>query len=100
MRHRNSLPAAFFAMIAAVGLCAGPAAAQPGPDVIHQPYQLDTGLVSRSISFENPTGRRAKEARRPANSAPPRALRSATSSPVNRSSCATSRGRARFGTSG
>ena len=25
-------------------------------DVIHQPYQLDTGLVSRSISFENPTG--------------------------------------------
>ena len=30
--------------------------AQQGPDVIHQPYQLDTGLVSRSISFENPTG--------------------------------------------
>ncbi len=26
------------------------------PDVIHQPYRLDTGLVSRSISFENPTG--------------------------------------------
>ncbi len=26
------------------------------PDVIHQPYLLDTGLVSRSISFENPTG--------------------------------------------
>ena len=25
-------------------------------DVIHQPYQLDIGLVSRSISFENPTG--------------------------------------------
>ena len=24
--------------------------------MIHQPYQLDTGLVSRSISFENPTG--------------------------------------------
>jgi hypothetical protein len=29
--------------------------AQP-VDVIHQPYLLDTGLVSRSISFENPTG--------------------------------------------
>jgi len=26
------------------------------PDVTDQPYQLDTGLVSRSISFENPTG--------------------------------------------
>ena len=25
-------------------------------DVIHQPYLLDTGLVSRSISFENPSG--------------------------------------------
>ena len=24
--------------------------------MIHQPYLLDTGLVSRSISFENPTG--------------------------------------------
>jgi len=32
------------------------AAAQQPPDVIHQPYLLDTGLVSRSISFENPTG--------------------------------------------
>jgi len=31
------------------------APAQP-PDVIHQPYQLNTGLVSRSISFENPSG--------------------------------------------
>lgn len=26
------------------------------PDVINQPYLLDTGLISRSISFENPTG--------------------------------------------
>ena len=25
-------------------------------DLITQPYRLDTGLVSRSISFENPTG--------------------------------------------
>jgi hypothetical protein len=25
-------------------------------DVIHEPYLLDTGLVSRSICFENPTG--------------------------------------------
>ena len=33
-----------------------PSLAQPGADVIHQPYALDTGLVSRSISFENPTG--------------------------------------------
>ncbi|MCR4411931.1 MAG: DUF2961 domain-containing protein [Thermoguttaceae bacterium] len=40
----------------AAGLFWGvPAAADP-PDVIHQPFRLDTGLVSRSISFENPTG--------------------------------------------
>lgn len=26
------------------------------PDVLDQPYDLNTGLVSRSISFENPTG--------------------------------------------
>ena len=30
--------------------------AEQPPDPIHQPYQLNTGLVSRSISFENPTG--------------------------------------------
>jgi len=28
----------------------------PAPDLLTEPYQLDTGLVSRSISFENPTG--------------------------------------------
>ena len=33
-----------------------PARAEQPPDLIHQPYQLNTGLVSRSISFENPTG--------------------------------------------
>ena len=36
-------------------LAASPASAQP-VDLIHQPYLLDTGLTSRSISFENPTG--------------------------------------------
>lgn len=42
----------------AVGLlCAAarPASSAP-PNLIGQPYQLDTGLTSRSISFENPTG--------------------------------------------
>jgi hypothetical protein len=33
---------------------ASPVLAQ-SPDVIHAPCQLNTGLVSRSISFENPT---------------------------------------------
>jgi hypothetical protein len=38
-------------------LAAPPASlAQHAPDVIHQPYLLDSGLISRSISFENPTG--------------------------------------------
>lgn len=30
------------------------------PDLVHQPYLLDTGLTSRSISFENPTGEPGK----------------------------------------
>ena len=30
--------------------------AKPVPDPINRPYELDTGLTSRSISFENPTG--------------------------------------------
>jgi hypothetical protein len=45
------------AVLLACGLIAS---VQPGfaaaADLIHQPYLLDTGLTSRSISFENPTG--------------------------------------------
>jgi hypothetical protein len=51
-------PVAWIAVMALTGLPA--AVAQPPSalpvDVIHQPYVLDTGLLSRSISFENPTG--------------------------------------------
>jgi hypothetical protein len=43
-------------VLASTALAAAAVFAQQPPDVIHQPYQLDTGLVSRSISFENPTG--------------------------------------------
>ena len=39
-----------------VALLVGCAQQAKDPAVIHQPYQLDTGLISRSISFENPTG--------------------------------------------
>lgn len=35
---------------------AAPQASAQQPDLVAQPYLLDTGLVSRSISFENPTG--------------------------------------------
>jgi len=47
---------------AAVILCAVTACqkAQDGGSVIHQPYQLETGLTSRSISFENPSGEPGK----------------------------------------
>ncbi len=59
MKARISLftPLAFFAAFVLL-LLAAPCVslAQPAADVIHQPYALDTGLVSRSISFENPTG--------------------------------------------
>ncbi len=34
----------------------GSAGAQQMESLIHQPYLLNTGLISRSISFENPTG--------------------------------------------
>jgi hypothetical protein len=51
---RKHIPAAFAASLL-IGWAALAVAQQP-PDVIHQPYLLDTGLVSRSISFENPTG--------------------------------------------
>lgn len=43
------------AMATSISWCSSPASAQSG-DLIHQPYLLDTGLISRSISFENPTG--------------------------------------------
>ncbi len=46
----------FLGLCAIAAIAAAPVVAQPAPDVIHEPYQLDTGLVSRSISFENPTG--------------------------------------------
>ena len=46
-----------FAGAAAIGLlCSCGVSAAQAPDSIHQPYQLDTGLRSRSISFENPAG--------------------------------------------
>jgi len=44
------------ASIALMLAASSPSFAQPPSDLIHQPYLLDTGLVSRSISFENPTG--------------------------------------------
>jgi hypothetical protein len=58
MWNRNRfLPVVMFlGLFAAMTFCSSPLLAQPSPDAIHQPYQLDTGLVSRSISFENPTG--------------------------------------------
>lgn len=43
------------AAVPVLSLCPA-AVAQQTVDLIHQPYLLDTGLVSRSISFENPTG--------------------------------------------
>ncbi|NLE36820.1 MAG: DUF2961 domain-containing protein [Pirellulaceae bacterium] len=45
------------AFVTILALAVSNAAAGPMPDdLIHMPYDLDTGLTSRSISFENPTG--------------------------------------------
>ncbi len=53
-------PARLFALAASAALLvaslAGTLTAQPPGDLVHRPYLLDTGLLSRSISFENPTG--------------------------------------------
>ena len=63
---RRRLLAASLAVFATLSLAGLPARAEQPPDLIHRPYDLNTGLASRSISFENPTGRPAKAARRPA----------------------------------
>ena len=54
----NSLMLTVVAMAAtlAAGTADPQSAAAQAPNLIAQPYLLDTGLVSRSISFENPTG--------------------------------------------
>ena len=36
--------------------CVGFAGSVQGGNVVSEPYMLDTGLISRSISFENPSG--------------------------------------------
>jgi hypothetical protein len=43
-------------LLASVGIDRSVARAQQNADLVHRPYLLDTGLTSRSISFENPTG--------------------------------------------
>ncbi len=53
---RLCLIAVLIAAFAALSRGGIPAQAEQPPDLIHQPYLLDTELVSRSISFENPTG--------------------------------------------
>jgi len=39
-----------------VGLALACVSCLRAADIVSEPYLLDTGLVSRSISFENPTG--------------------------------------------
>ncbi|MBN2477648.1 MAG: DUF2961 domain-containing protein [Pirellulales bacterium] len=59
MRNTRSILklAALSVAVAVVQLVPGQLAwAQSPADLVAQPYLLDTGLVSRSISFENPTG--------------------------------------------
>ena len=77
-------------------------AAQAPPDVIHQPYLLDTGLVSRSISFENPTGAPGEGGKAASNLGvgPQGLARHDRSSRARPSSSATSRAPARSATSG
>ena len=43
-------------ILCVVVLAGGCGLVQQPVDIVSEPYLLDTGLVSRSISFENPTG--------------------------------------------
>ncbi|MGE5295866.1 MAG: hypothetical protein ACM3VT_13655, partial [Solirubrobacterales bacterium] len=45
-----------FSLLAALAVVAGGSCRSGGVNVTGEPYLLDTSLVSRSISFENPTG--------------------------------------------
>jgi len=60
MTSTCSILLVWLAVLTVITLAAGCAAPQQSPraaiDLIAQPYRLDTGLASRSISFENPTG--------------------------------------------
>ncbi len=63
MQKTSALRTLIRSMIMAVPCVAVPIAflcstgvAQQAIDLVHQPHLLDAGLVSRSISFENPTG--------------------------------------------
>jgi len=48
--------AVFTVIMLAAGCASAPQSSRGPADLIAQPYRLDTGLESRSISFENPTG--------------------------------------------
>lgn len=50
MINRTVFLSVLFAVTLATGVCFGDV------NVVSEPYLLDTGLISRSISFENPTG--------------------------------------------
>jgi hypothetical protein len=55
MLSHTIMPARAWGFFCIAILATAVGAAEP-PDVIHRPYDLNTGLLSRSISFENPTG--------------------------------------------
>jgi hypothetical protein len=53
------MPKSSILLLIVIGLLSGCAAsrtAQEPIDFIHRPYQLDLGIQTRSVSFENPTG--------------------------------------------
>jgi hypothetical protein len=56
LNHREFLASSVLLLVGLLLLTPARISASPAPDVLREPYRLDTGLVSRSISFENPTG--------------------------------------------
>jgi len=56
LNHREFLASSAPLLMGLLLLTPARISAAPAPDVLREPYRLDTGLVSRSLSFENPTG--------------------------------------------
>lgn len=68
----GSRSAAIVGMVAMLLWSALPAGAQQPPDLVGQPYLLPSDLLSRSISFENPTGEAGQGGKAASNLGPGR----------------------------
>jgi len=72
LNRRDLLPPSAPLLVGLLLLTPARISALPTPDVLREPYRLDTGLISRSISFENPSGGPGEGGRAASNLGPGR----------------------------